>query len=120
MADNIILVMSDSHGQYIPQFFADDCRELWQGVKTEDYETLLNGPDFDTNPHYWETWDSVLNAAFIIVDNKRYSLHQDGDLWAIAYDDLSLNEYADFFGDCRECGRFSCRGECMNENGDES
>jgi hypothetical protein len=76
------LFLSDSHGIYIPQFFAEQVdRSLVTGLDKEDYETLEAGPDGEW---YWETWDCVLRDA--VLKHPKLGncyLWQDGDLWVV-------------------------------------
>jgi hypothetical protein len=48
------LLIEGSHGQYIPQVFAEQYPELIEDK--EDLDILLDGPEHDD---YWETWDYV-------------------------------------------------------------
>lgn len=82
-------MVSDSHGQYIPQIFCEDiteheCPSL--GIKWDDVQACQYGPD---NEWYWEAWD-------IITSNYDYNgirLHQNGDLWV--YDAVMLDDFMD-------------------------
>lgn len=62
-------VFFDSNrGTSMPQDFADEVkRELVLGVSDEDYEVLAEG-DTPENEWIWETWDSVLEDALIVVE----------------------------------------------------
>lgn len=77
-----LLLASDSHGIYIPQYFAKTIdHSLVAKVSDADWADLLAGPDSDT---YWDTWSDVLDCAELTDRNgNEYSLHQDGDLWAV-------------------------------------
>ena len=79
---DVELYASDSHGIYIPQYFAKTIkRDCLSGVSDADLADLLAGPDSDT---YWDTWDDVLNSAKITDGNgNTFFLHQDGDLWLV-------------------------------------
>lgn len=76
------LFADSNRGQYIPQFFAQAIdRDCVTSVTAEDWKTLEAGPDHDL---YWDAWASVLDSATITdKDGKKYSLHQDGDLWLV-------------------------------------
>ena len=78
---NMILLVSDSYGIYVPQVFAESFGENWE-ISEEDLEILKTGPDHE---FYWEAWETVLNNARSTCreDGKEYWLQQDGDLWAI-------------------------------------
>jgi hypothetical protein len=111
--DSIVLLMSDSHGIYIPQFFIDDC-SFWEGISTDCRDCLAMGPDYQENPSYWEYWDECLNSAYFIDKHgNKFVLWQDGDLWAYCPDIMTDLEYSEFFGECRHCGDCDCKGECL-------
>lgn len=96
MSDNIKLLLSDNRGVYIPQHFAQNFDVTKWGY-TEDHtdiQTLLEGPDAEW---YWEAWDNVLqNAELTDTSGKVWTLHQDGDLWAIAFDSMTNTERRNF------------------------
>lgn len=77
------LLVDSHHGIYVPQYFAQayDMR-AWH-VKPEDEKILLAGPDHEW---YWDTCDDVERYAWaypVKGSRKKYTLYQDGDLWAI-------------------------------------
>jgi len=75
------LLVSDRHGQYIPQIFAQQYghSELWN-IEKDDMVVLLEGPD---NPDYWEAWDQVLmRTTYTDKNGVKWWLWQDGDLFA--------------------------------------
>ena len=75
------LFLNDAHGVYIPKLFAEQVRrELVTGVTDEDWKTLESGPDGEW---YWDCWNDVLNNAEIDDGTRRWTLHQDGDLWIV-------------------------------------
>lgn len=94
--EKIILLLSDARGSYIPRDFIEmiESQPKWQGITAENKEILRN-PDHEW---YWEAWEDVLNRAFITVRNRKYTLHQDGDLWAVAYSAMTKKEKIEFFG----------------------
>jgi hypothetical protein len=65
------LVLSDSHGIYIPQMYCVDFK---------DVQICQAGPDHEW---YWEAWQSILDDAHIVSDGITWRLHQDGDLWEV-------------------------------------
>ena len=94
------LVLSDSHGIYIPQMYCSDADEHWAkcvGVDFKDVQICQAGPDHEW---YWEAWQSVLDTAYFIHDdtNITYRLYQDGDLWAVPEQDLMFDP--DLDGEC--------------------
>ena len=78
-----ILLIDSHHGIYIPKLFCEQCNpENTQWVW--DYE---NNKDILLNLEhelYWDVWQEVLDSAYIInPDNVKYTLYENGDLWAI-------------------------------------
>lgn len=79
----VIHLLSDARGVYIPQDF---CRVYYAsewGLDPESwaYRTCGCGPDTDG---YWDAWEEILSkAVHITADGDEYTLHQDGDLWAL-------------------------------------
>jgi hypothetical protein len=72
---------NDSHGVYIPQYFAESVkRDCVSGVSDEDWKILEAGPH--DNDQYWEAWDEVLSRAKLTdpTNGKEGHLWQDGDL----------------------------------------
>lgn len=85
---NIELLLSDARGIYIPRdFYEDFDLDKWN-LKAEELTELS---DLE-NENYWDTWEYVLNNAYFVIDGKKYTLYQEGDLLAIAYDHLSDDE----------------------------
>ena len=73
------------HGRYIPQMFADNYGEAWQGFTEDDIKTVLEGPDTED---YWEAWDNITdNAFFMDASGVKWTLYTNsdtGDLLAIS------------------------------------
>ena len=97
MSLGLELLVSDSHGIYVPQHWAMYCQDM-DGVSAEDMEILKAGPDHEW---YWEAWDSVLSNAHGFVNGKKWALWQDGDLWAYCEELMTDEEYKNFFGEER-------------------
>ena len=78
------LWLADNRGVYIPRDFANsfiDRAKHVTGVSDEDWAILEAGPDHE---HYWDAWTEVLDNATVTDDyDRRYYLHQDGDLWLV-------------------------------------
>ena len=86
--DSAMLYLSDAHGVYIPQNFAElTKRECVTGVSDSDWECLLIGPTMK-NEWYWEAWQSVLNSARVTEPKTGviYTVYQDGDCWLVPVD----------------------------------
>lgn len=76
-------LLSDSHGIYIPQLWAQslsekDCDDF--SVSWEDVKLCQSGPD---EPLYWEAWQSILDNAEYKEDREMWRLIQNGDLFAV-------------------------------------
>lgn len=94
--DKIRLLVNDSWGIYVPQRFAESFTASAWGIdeNSEDWQTILNGPDSEW---YWESWDSILGDAKHTDDaGVVWTLHQDGDLWAVAWDEMTEEEKENF------------------------
>ena len=72
------LLLSDQRGVYIPRDFAEGFDlKSWH----IDFDvSALSDPESEL---YWDTWERVLNNAYLIEGEYRFTLWQDGDLWAI-------------------------------------
>lgn len=94
--EKIVLLLSYARGRFIPRDFIDMVESLpkWKGITAENKEILKN-PEHEW---YWEAWQEVLDNAFIVINRRKYTLHQDGDLWAVAYDAMTKKEKMEFFG----------------------
>ena len=86
------LLLSDSHGVYIPQIYCeqlteDDAADM--GVEWYDVVCCQSGPDQDC---YWESWQAILDSAEITEpatlkeDESQWRLIQSGDLWQVRSD----------------------------------
>lgn len=99
---NVNLVLDSARGVYIPRDFVTDSQggidrahcQKWH-INEDDALLLALGPEQEW---YWETWEQVLNNAHCMVDGKRFALHHDGDLFAVALDSMSESEIVEFFG----------------------
>ena len=81
LPESAILYASDSHGIYIPKYFAESIkREYISNIDPSDLDSLTMGPD--ECEHYWDTWHHVeSNAVITDSDGNKFCLYQDGDLW---------------------------------------
>lgn len=89
------LLIDGASGIYIPKEFIESYEiEAW-GIKPEDAKTLLQGPDAE---YYWETWDDVISyAEFTDEDGRKWTLHQDGDLFAVSEKLEDIEENTEYF-----------------------
>jgi len=89
-----IEILLDSHrGIYIPRDFAIECGDFWN-IPQKSLDILMN-PDHEW---YWEEWETILNSASLPLDGHTYTLHHDGDLFAVR-DDLTDEEKLEFYGE---------------------
>lgn len=75
------LLLSENHGQYIPQKFYQNFDLKQWNINKDDYIDL-NDNNLET---YWDSWEDILHNAYCIHKEKKWHLFQDGDLWAIHY-----------------------------------
>ena len=93
---NVECIIDGHHGVYVPLVFVQTVnRALLSGVAVETLEYLAKEESLEDDG-FWEEWDSVLNNARITHNGKIYHLHQDGDLFAIAWDNLTDEEMVSF------------------------
>jgi len=98
----VVHLLSSARGVYIPRDFATIVGEdhavpggTWTGLDMEDLQILSCGPDHEA---YWDTWDSVLDqAVFTTPDGAKYHLFQDGDLFAVCRERMTLEEQRNLF-----------------------
>jgi hypothetical protein len=78
------LVVVDRHGIYLPQVFAECCRDEFSGITDAEWGALLEGPE---SYDYWDTWEEVIGKARPEdEDLEDWYLYQDGDLWLLPPD----------------------------------
>lgn len=94
----IMLMMSDSYGVYIPVNFLNDIDHRDWHIDQNDAAIVARGPDDES---YWEAWAGILNLAYYEDNGHKYTLHQDGDLWAICPEFMTNEEYSNFFGEMK-------------------
>ena len=89
---NVECIVNGAHGVFVPMVFAKTIkRELLSGVSVETLDYLAKDESIEDD-FFWDTWDGVLNNARIIHNGKIYHLHQDVDLFAIDWDNLTEEE----------------------------
>ena len=95
------LLMTDAAGVYIPQRFAENYfLGNWNITDAQNIRTILAGP---TAEWYWDAWDEILSHAFHRdASGNIWTLHQDGDLWAVCVDLMTDEEYEGYFGESRD------------------
>ena len=89
--DGSELIVSDHHGQYIPQVFAQRYRDVTYPAASyeltdEDWDILLyGGPEHE---NYWDVWDDIVQYCVLNIEGREYSIYQDQDVWAIPVSSL--------------------------------
>lgn len=99
----VILILSDSRGTYIPRdFICDDNNEIaWDhcaawGLTEENLRHWQAASD-PNDEWYWEAWRWVCDHAYFTAENgDKYHLYQDGDLWGICYDKMTMEDKQNF------------------------
>lgn len=89
------LLLSDVRGIYIPRDFAEGFDlNAWH----IDFDvSALSDPEGE---FYWDTWKRVVSSAFLFdAEGNRFTLWQDGDLWAICPELMTELEKFYFFGE---------------------
>ena len=95
---SIVCLVDSARGSYVPQAFIELYDKAAWHVSSADAEILRAGPEHEL---YWETWANVEDRAYLVDNGHTYHLHLDGDLFAVAYDALTDDEYREFFGEDR-------------------
>jgi hypothetical protein len=89
----VVLLVDGNQGIYVPQRFAINYDMAQWNVKSDVKEVLNAGPDHE---EYWEEWEDVLNNASYTKDGNKWTLYQDGDLWAYCYELMTPEERRNF------------------------
>jgi hypothetical protein len=90
----IKILLDADLGGMIPRFFSNNLH-LWQGVDDYVKDAIAMGEDEE----YWQAWEKVLdNAFFVDEQGKTWTLYQDGDLFAICFDENGPDNLSEFFG----------------------
>lgn len=83
LPDGSLLFLSDVHGIYIPQHFAQsvDFANV-ENVSEHDWAEIAAGP---ACKWYWEAWTAICDRAVVVnpKTRKRFTIHQDSDCWLI-------------------------------------
>ena len=101
---NVVLILSDARGVYIPRdFLTDNYNELaiehcnaW-ALNEANWDNWIDASDPESE-FYWDAWDWILNNARYVEQDtgKVLTLYQDGDLWGICYDYMTDEEKQNF------------------------
>lgn len=99
MRNSIEILCDSAHGQYIPQIMTTLLHGAgWQHITDENVAIANAGPDHEW---YWENWNNILTNATFTDPNTgdEWSLHQDGDLFAVCVARMSPEENEAFMWD---------------------
>lgn len=94
----INILLDSARGIYIPRDFARcfDPNDWNIDENSEDWKIIESGPDTEW---YFDAWQSIeINAFHIDKDGNKWTLYQDGDLFAICTELMTPEEYENFFG----------------------
>ena len=92
---NIELLLHDARGIFIPSDFIEGFDTNAWNIDPSDAADCSD----PNGEYYWDAWENILNnARYTASDGRVYSLHQDGNLWAVCYDSMTDKEKQDFFG----------------------
>lgn len=92
------LLFDSNRGVFIPQNFAQDCLghpsnpEKGWDFPEHHAEALLRGPEGDDSDGYWDAWNAMLDRAVFKDGDDRWVLYQDGDLWAVNWNMMTIAE----------------------------
>ena len=96
MNKNIIFLCDSHHGVYLPSVWAGNSENIWN-INQEDWNYIASTENVEKED-YWEVWESILNnAEYVDSTGKVWTLHHDGDLFAVAMDNMTEQEKIDFF-----------------------
>lgn len=85
----VFLLLSDERGVYIPRDFVQSFNMKDWHVDERDVADCSD-PE---NEYYWDSWDVIINNAFLIdAYGNQYRLWQDEDLWIYCYDLMTDEE----------------------------
>ena len=92
--ENVQLLLSDARGVYIPRDFVEGFDlSKWQGIP----EWAARACADPESEGYWEGWNEILSSAVYVADDgRKFTLHQDGDLWALCIDHMTKEERDNF------------------------
>lgn len=98
ITEHAVLLLDSHHGVYTPQIIAEQYSHEphwdWSEVSKEDIQSLLNGVE---DENYWEAWCHVLDNVTFEVDNMRYMLASNEDLWAVPSEiEFTEDDWADW------------------------
>ena len=89
----IALLLNSARGVYVPQNFVEFFDMAAWHLSDDDIKALSD----PNNEFYWDDWESVLDNAFLVdEEGNRWTLYQDGDLWALCHELMTEAELNNF------------------------
>lgn len=85
---NVKLLCDSHHGVYLPHVWVKNTENIWN-IKQEDWDYLSDASNVE-DEHYRDTWHDILSDAVYTDSNGVvWTLYQDGDLFAVAYNEMT-------------------------------
>ena len=95
--EKIKLLCDSHHGMYVPSIWCSNTDNIWN-INSKDWEYLSDHNNLE-DENYWDVWnDTLSNASYTDDNGVVWTLHQDGDLFAVAYDEMTEDEKDSLFG----------------------
>lgn len=95
--EKIKLLCDSHHGVYLPSIWCSNTDNIWN-INSKDWEYLSDPNNLD-DENYWDVWEDVLNdASYTDKREVVWTLYQDEDLFAVAYDEMTEDEKVSLFG----------------------
>lgn len=98
--DAVVILLGDFYGTNLPMKFSTNFDlSLWHGLSNIDLDDLSSSD----NDFYWDTWQEVLDRAYFLdTHGNKFTLYQDGELFAICYELMTNEEKINFGFDIGE------------------
>ena len=96
--EKVHLLCDSHHGIYLPAIWVNNTENIWN-IKQEDWEYISNIDNIEDS-EYWDVWSDILSdASYTDSNGIVWTLHQDGDLFAVAHEEMTEDERIQFYGD---------------------
>ena len=84
---------------HLPSFWAGNSENIWN-INQEDWNYIANLENIEKDD-YWDFGNDFVenNAEYVDSTGKVWTLHHDGDLFAVALDSMTEQEKNKFFED---------------------
>lgn len=95
--ENIVFLCDSRNGVYIPKIMVERLFNAgWTNITKEDVNYFNNADPQDDL--YWDRWIDITDKTEYVDGGIVFTLHHDGDLFAVAWDELTADERLEFFG----------------------